>query len=316
VGTAPAAPLPSCQSKQVDIAATDGGRNSFFGGPGPTFRFFGTSAAAPHAAAVAALQLDLAPGLTPAQVIAAQAASARAVGSFGPGAVGAGLVDAVAALAAHSVPSAQVISWTTPPPGSVAAGTSFPVAAAATSGLPVSISSSGQCTGGGTGSATIIATTAGACTVRADQAGDSQWLPAAQLAASVQVADAGYVPTSPARLLDSRPGSVTFDGQGGGIGVRPALSTTELQVTGRAGVPADAGAAVLNVTVTEPDAPGFVTVWPCGEPRPLASSLNFTAGANVPNNVIVKIGAGGKVCLYTLAATHLVADLNGWMPTN
>jgi hypothetical protein len=72
---------------------------------------------------------------------------------------------------------------------------------------------------------------------------------------------------------------------------------------------------VLNVTVTEPGGAGFVTVWPCGEPQPLASNLNYTAGANIPNNVIVKIGAGGKVCLYTLAGTHLIADLNGWMPT-
>src|SRR5215468_7499998 len=59
---------------------------------------------------------------------------------------------------------------------------------------------------------------------------------------------------------------------------------------------------------------GFVTVWPCGEPRPLASNLNFTAGQNIPNNVIVKIGAGGKVCLFTLTATHLIADLNGFFP--
>ncbi len=314
VGTTAAAPLPSCQSKQVDIAATDGGQTSFFGGPGPTFRFFGTSAAAPHAAAVAALQLQLAPGITPAQVKASQAASARAVGAFGPDAVGAGLLDAVVAVGARGA-GAQSISWATPPPASVGTGTSFPVAATATSGLPVAIAASGQCTGGGTGSATITATGAGSCTVRADQSGAAgQWLPAPQLAAVVQVMAVGYVPTSPARLLDSRPGAATVDGVGGGLGVRPAGSTTALQVTGRAGVPADAGAAVLNVTVTEPEGPGFVTVWPCGEPQPLASNLNFTAGANVPNNVIVKIGAGGTVCLFTLANTHLIADLNGFFP--
>jgi hypothetical protein len=321
-GTTPAPPLPACQSKQVDIAATDGVRNSFFGGAGPPFRFFGTSAAAPHAAAVAALQLDRAPGTTPAQVIAAQAGSARAVDSFGPGAVGAGLIDAAAAVAAHNAMSAQTISWTTPPPGTIVVGTSFPVAARATSGLPVTITTSGPCTSGGLGSATITATSAGSCTVRADQAGNSQWLPAPQIAALVPVVPAvvaapvGYVPTSPARLLDSRPGATTVDAQAAGIGVRPASSTTALQVTGRAGVPADASAAVINVTVTEPEGPGFVTVWPCGEPQPLASNLNYTAGANVPNNVVVKIGAGGKVCLYTLGATHLIADLNGWIPTS
>jgi len=302
-------------SKQVDIAATDGGQNSFFGSAGPPFRFFGTSAAAPHAAAVAALQLDLSPTLTPDQVRAAQAASARAVGSFGPDAVGAGLVDAVAAVGAHSAPSAQTISWTTPPPGSVAAGTSFPVAAVATSGLPVAITASGQCTGAGAGSATITATGAGSCTVRADQAGNSQWLPASPLTAVVQVGAAvGYVPTSPARLLDTRPGFTTVDGHDAGTGMVAAGHMYQLTVGGRGGVPVDAAAAVLNVTATEATGPGFVTVFPCGSPQPLASNLNYVAGQTVPNAVIAKLGTGGTVCLFTQLATHLVVDVDGYFP--
>ena len=79
-------------------------------------------------------------------------------------------------------------------------------------------------------------------------------------------------------------------------------------------MPEDASAAVLNVTVTEPEAAGFVTVWPCGHPRPLASNLNYATDENVPNLVTAPIGADGDVCLYTLAATHLIADLNGWHP--
>jgi hypothetical protein len=45
------------------------------------------------------------------------------------------------------------------------------------------------------------------------------------------------------------------------------------------------GAVSLNVTVTDPVGPGFVTVYPCGE-RPLASNVNFTSGQTVPNAVI------------------------------
>jgi hypothetical protein len=55
-GTTPAAPLPGPETRQKpDVGATDGGLNTFFGTASPPYRFFGTSAAAPHGAAVAAL---------------------------------------------------------------------------------------------------------------------------------------------------------------------------------------------------------------------------------------------------------------------
>ena len=55
-GTTPAAPLPGPETRQKpDVGATDGGLNTFFGTSSPPYRFFGTSAAAPHGAAVAAL---------------------------------------------------------------------------------------------------------------------------------------------------------------------------------------------------------------------------------------------------------------------
>ncbi|HZI43627.1 MAG TPA: hypothetical protein VFD53_00320, partial [Ilumatobacter sp.] len=93
------------------------------------------------------------------------------------------------------------------------------------------------------------------------------------------------------------------------------LQTLELQVTetGASDVPTDAGAVVLNVTVTNTDGPGFVTVWPCGRPRPLASNLNFITGATIPNLVVVGVGDNGKVCLYTSAGTDLIADINAYL---
>jgi hypothetical protein len=42
--------------------------------------------------------------------------------------------------------------------------------------------------------------------------------------------------------------------------------------------------------------------------------LNYAAGDTVPNAVIAKLGAGGKVCLYTYAATNLIVDVNGAFP--
>lgn len=109
-GTTPAAPLASPLTlSKPDIAATDGGANTFFGtNDGGTFRFFGTSAAAPHAAAVGALQLEANPTLTQAQLKAAQRNTADPVGALGPNVVGAGLVDTAAALAAAPPPAPSI----------------------------------------------------------------------------------------------------------------------------------------------------------------------------------------------------------------
>ena len=128
------------------------------------------------------------------------------------------------------------------------------------------------------------------------------------------VVTGGYVPLNPARLLDSRGGGTTIDGQSAAIGLRGTGSTTELVVTGRGGVAAGATAVVLNLTVTEPRSPGFATVWPCGSPRPNASNVNYGTGRSLAAAVISKVGAGGKVCLYTQKATHLVVDVNGFFP--
>lgn len=100
VGTTPAPPLGSLQTlAKPDIAATDGGQTTFFQPFSPgVFRFFGTSAAAPHAAAVAALQRDGFRTATVNQIKDLQKNTARDVGSFGPTAAGAGLVDALKAV--------------------------------------------------------------------------------------------------------------------------------------------------------------------------------------------------------------------------
>lgn len=127
---------------------------------------------------------------------------------------------------------------------------------------------------------------------------------------------ASFVSVAPSRLMDTRPdeGITTIDGQQARLGLRPAGSTTQLLVTGRASVPADAAAVVLNVTVTGPTAPGFLTVHPCGEPRPLTSNLNVATGATVANLVTAKIGTGGAVCLYTSVPAHLVVDVTNYHP--
>jgi hypothetical protein len=85
-----------------------------------------------------------------------------------------------------------------------------------------------------------------------------------------------------------------------------------LQVAGTPGIPSDAVAATLNVTGVEAGAAGFLTVWPCDEPMPDASNLNYVQGSTVPNLVTVALSATGTACIYTSAPIHLLADAGGW----
>lgn len=111
-------------------------------------------------------------------------------------------------------------------------------------------------------------------------------------------------------------GYPTVDGQFSGIGKVDAGETITLDVVGRGGVPASGvGAVALNVTVTNPTAPSFLTVFPTGSPLPLSSNLNFVAGQTVPNMVISKVGTGGLVSLYNMGGSvDVVVDILGWFP--
>ena len=116
-----------------------------------------------------------------------------------------------------------------------------------------------------------------------------------------------FHPVSPERLLDTR------SGLGAPAGAVPGGTSVDLMVDGRGGVPPfGVTSVVLSVTVTEPVAAGFVTVYPCGQELPTVSNLNFSAGQSVSNQVVVKVGDGGKVCLFTNITAHLIADVSGW----
>ena len=120
-----------------------------------------------------------------------------------------------------------------------------------------------------------------------------------------------FTSVSPSRVFDTRPGqgglrTVSKSKVGGGYQLR--VKVTDLSgVVPATGV----GAVSMNVTVTEPDGAGYVTVYPCGT-QPLASSLNYVAGQTIPNAVIAPVSAQGEVCFYSTQPTHVLADVNGW----
>jgi photosystem II stability/assembly factor-like uncharacterized protein len=129
-------------------------------------------------------------------------------------------------------------------------------------------------------------------------------------------AASSIVPLVPARLLETRsgPGMETIDHLSEGTGPVPANGIVVLPVAGRGGVGDAAGSVLLNVTVTGPAAPGYITVFPCDEPLPNASSVNYLAGSTVANLVISKVALDGTVCLSSFAQTDLIVDVSGYTP--
>ncbi|NNE12007.1 MAG: hypothetical protein HKN41_07140 [Ilumatobacter sp.] len=121
-----------------------------------------------------------------------------------------------------------------------------------------------------------------------------------------------FVPVNPSRLFDTRNGTGVRRGK---LDDRQAL---EVQVAGRSGVPGSgASAVVMNVTVTEPEGPGYLSVAPAGGSAPDTSNINFFPGDTVPNLVICKLGTGGKVTIDGVGRNkHALADVFGYFTSN
>jgi Sortase domain len=111
---------------------------------------------------------------------------------------------------------------------------------------------------------------------------------------------------SPHRLADTRPEEGAF-----GF-VAQSSQVIRVQVAGLGGVPANATAAVLNVTGVNTTAPGYVTVYPSGTELPTASNVNFDgAGQVMANMVTVKLGVGGAVDVYMQRPMDVAIDVSG-----
>src|SRR5712692_5595908 len=112
-----------------------------------------------------------------------------------------------------------------------------------------------------------------------------------------------FVPQNPTRVIDTRI-------QGGTLG---AGGSSTYQVTGFAGVPTGASAALFNTTVTNTTAASFLTVYPGGAARPTSSDLNWVAGQTLPNMTVATLSSTGSVSFYNnTGSTDLVVDLSGY----
>ena len=82
-------------------------------------------------------------------------------------------------------------------------------------------------------------------------------------------------------------------------------------VGGPCGLPATAQAYVFNAAVVPQGALGYLTLWPDGQLRPLASTLNALDGAITSNMAIVPT-SNGYIDAYASGLTQLVLDISSY----
>jgi hypothetical protein len=153
------------------------------------------------------------------------------------------------------------------------------------------------------------------------------------------VTGGGFHPLTPARILDTRSALGIANPVGAGDGSLPnepnpftradAANNHQTKVTGFGGVPEHGVSAVLlNVTVDQPTADSWLAVYPKLPRRsifedqswfrtePGTSNLNFGRQQTLPNLVLARVGAGGKIMLENYAGEiNAIADVVGWFDT-
>lgn len=121
-----------------------------------------------------------------------------------------------------------------------------------------------------------------------------------------------FVSIAPCRLADTR---------SNGVGTRllpiGASETATFMIWGSNGycsIPNNATAITANVTITNPTAASFLTLFPSGGDRPQASNLNWVAGdAPTPNSVNIKLSQTGAVSVYNNSGTvNVIIDIAGY----
>jgi endo-1,4-beta-xylanase len=120
-----------------------------------------------------------------------------------------------------------------------------------------------------------------------------------------------FVPVTPCRIADTRSPAGPFGGPS-----MTASSTRSFTIPQSAcGIPFDAQAYSLNVTVVPPGRLSYLSLWPTGQAQPLVSTLNSFQGNVVANAAIVPAGTGGAVSVFATDPTDVIVDINGYFDT-
>ena len=124
-----------------------------------------------------------------------------------------------------------------------------------------------------------------------------------------------FVTLPPCRVVDTRNPNGTFGGPA--IPGNTARSFPLAQSGNPCGIPADAVAYSLNVTVVPQSTLSYLTIWPTGEGQPTVSTLNSLDGRIKANAVIIPAGTpSGSVSVFVTNTTNVVLDINGYFTTS
>jgi hypothetical protein len=134
-----------------------------------------------------------------------------------------------------------------------------------------------------------------------------------------------FHPLVPARIFDSRPAPLAVNDVAP-LGAKPLSTgpaTFDITLLGRGGVPAEPAqvlAVVVNITVTEPGANGYLEAYGTGaRPAVRTSIINFAPNQTVPNVALVRPGSGGQLTIGLFGASgtaHVLVDVFGWFSTS
>jgi hypothetical protein len=117
----------------------------------------------------------------------------------------------------------------------------------------------------------------------------------------------------PCRVADTR----KPPGPSGGPAL-PANSTRIFPAAGICGIPTDAKAIAINVTVVQETDFGDLRLYPTGQPPPGSSTINFVANKVRANNAIIPLGTGGQISVQcdmppgSTGTTQFLFDTSGY----
>jgi hypothetical protein len=133
----------------------------------------------------------------------------------------------------------------------------------------------------------------------------------------VSSSGSGFTPITPLRVCDSRSGNPSnLSGLASQCNGHTLAANTPfpVEMTGTGLIPQGASAAVVNLTVVNPTADGFLSVYADGSitPPPSSSNVDFTKGQVIANSDVVGLSRTGAIDLYSNAATDVVVDVEGY----
>ena len=109
-----------------------------------------------------------------------------------------------------------------------------------------------------------------------------------------------FVPITPCRAADTRSTTAI-----------PAVTFRDLTF-GACGIPGNATAIALNVTLVPNGQFGFLSIWPAGQAQPVVSTMNSLDGRIKANAAVVGLGTGQAVSVFVTDTAHVILDVNGY----